>query len=364
MTITATSTASSSSVLERSASCAMIGHIKDCNTWFPTPTDDSYTRPSQYAVKTVAFVPWTVPIRVPISLPTQVPEGSSPASPRHASDFPLDLFGTVYAKFCEQAEKATQSMNWIVNAQGDQIGHKVRRNRFGLRDGSADAEKYKDYRFTLTRTIRDGEKRSCSRTCACTFGLLSLSDMCKRDDGKKAIASTGSLDVDCAEYTSSIEVPEPPKSQKPDDIKAEITCADSKSLHSAPKYDSGANGASGVESAITQWCADKNEFYLNENPGSDVVYGRWDITQLGVPKRSSFWPRARLHSSNKGGVTVKEQCIAAFTDALKKCNPDSDRTHGFSARVGTTEYSLELSGMTQEGNPSLGTKSILPSIRI
>jgi hypothetical protein len=48
MVITATSTESSSSVLECSASCAMIGHIRDCNTWCPTPTDDSYTPPSQY----------------------------------------------------------------------------------------------------------------------------------------------------------------------------------------------------------------------------------------------------------------------------------------------------------------------------
>jgi hypothetical protein len=295
-------------------------------------------------VKTVAFVPWTVPIQVPISLPTQVPEGSCPAPPRHASDFPLDLFRTVYAKFCEQADKATQSMNWIVNAQGDQIGHKMRRLRFALRDGSADAEKYKDYRFTLARSIREGEKRSCSRTCARTFELLSLADMCKRGDDKKAIASTGWLESGCALYSFSLEVLEAPKTQKPDEIKAEITCGDPKSMFSAPKYDSGTNGASGVESAITQWCADKNQFYLNENPGSNVVYGRWDITQLGVPKRSSFWPRARLHSSNKGGVIVKEQCLAAYTDALKKCDPDSDRTHGLHHRERPSSTSYTRAG--------------------
>jgi hypothetical protein len=295
-------------------------------------------------VKTVAFVPWTVPIQVPISLPTQVPEGSCPAPPRHASDFPLDLFRTVYAKFCEQADEATQSMNWIVNAQGDQIGHKMRRLRFALRDGSADAEKYKDYRFTLARSIREGEKRSCSRTCARTFELLSLADMCKRGDDKKAIASTGWLESGCALYSFSLEVLEAPKTQKPDEIKAEITCGDPKSMFSAPKYDSGTNGASGVESAITQWCADKNQFYLNENPGSNVVYGCWDITQLGVPKRSSFWPRARLHSSNKGGVIVKEQCLAAYTDALKKCDPDSDRTHGLHHRERPSSTSYTRAG--------------------
>jgi hypothetical protein len=85
--------------------------------------------------------------------------------------------------------------------------------------------------------------------------------------------------------------------------------------------------------------------------GSDQRYGRWDITQLGVAKRSSFWPRARVEYENEKGVIVKEQCIAAYTDALKECDAGSDRTHGFSALVGTMTYSLELGGFVQEGNP-------------
>jgi hypothetical protein len=360
MVITASSTASSSSMLECSASCAMIGHIRDCNTWCLTPTDDSYTRPSQYALKTVAIVPWTVPIQVPIGVPLQVPIGICPQPPGNATDFPLDQFSTVYSKFCVQADESTESITWTMNAQGDQTEPKSRLLRFALRDTPADAEKYKDYRFTLGKTFRDGEKRSCSTTCARAFGQLALQDICKRGDNKKAIASTGFLDAGCASYSFSIELPEAPQPQKPEEVKPEITCGDPNSLFSAPKYDSGANGATSVESAITQWCTDNNQFYLNYMSGSNVTYGRWDITQLGVPKRSSFWPRARLHGFNKKGVVVKEQCITAYMESLKQCNLSSQRTHGFSALVGTANYSLELSGMTQEGNPPWAQKVSFP----
>jgi hypothetical protein len=103
-----------------------------------------------------------------------------------------------------------------------------------------------------------------------------------------------------------------------------------------------------MESAIKGWCAMHDQPYLS---GSDQRYGRWDVTQLGVPKRGSFWPRARVEFENEKGVIVKEQYIAAFTDGLKQCDTESDRTHGFSALVGSMTYSFDLSGFVQEGNP-------------
>jgi hypothetical protein len=45
---------------------------------------------------------------------------------------------------------------------------------------------------------------------------------------------------------------------------------------------------------------------------------------------------------------------------LAQCDQNSDRTHGFSAVVGTTTYSLELSGFTQEGNPPWDEKPRFP----
>ncbi|KAH5469686.1 hypothetical protein HBI22_195710 [Parastagonospora nodorum] len=116
---------------------------------------------------------------------------------------------------------------------------------------------------------------------------------------------------------------------------------------SAPKYDN--SGTPSVESAIKEWCTRNDQTYLNS--GSDERYGRFDIAQLGVPKRSSFWPRINLAESDKKGVVVKEQCISAFTDGLKECDSNSDKTHGFTAIVGTAKYSLELSGLVTEGNP-------------
>jgi hypothetical protein len=175
MVITASSTASSSSILECSASCAMIGHIRDCNTWCPTPTDQTYTMPTKYAVKTVAFEPWVVPI--PNQNPIQVPIGLCP--PNNATDFPLDQFESVYSKFCSETESSTESATWVVNAHGEQVGPKSRLHRFASRDGTVDTEKYKDYRFTLGRTIRGGEKQICSTTCALAYQQLSRQDICK-----------------------------------------------------------------------------------------------------------------------------------------------------------------------------------------
>jgi hypothetical protein len=341
MIITARSTASSSSILECSALCAMIGNIRECNTWCPTPTDETYTMPTKYAVKTVTFKPWVVPFAN--QSPIQVPIGLCP--PNNATDFPLDQFKSVYSKFCSETDSSTESTTWVVNAKGEQVGPKSRLHRFASRDETADTEKYKDYRFTLGRTIRGGEKQTCSTTCALAYQKLSRQDICKRGDDQKSIAAIGFIDAGCAAYSFNIEVPEPPK---PPEIKAKIKCGDPKDYFSAPKYDSGADGATSVESTIKGWCSMHDQSYLS---GSDQRYGRWDITQLGVAKRSSFWPRARVEYENEKGVVVKEQCIATYTDALKECDANSDRTHGFSALVGSMTYSLELSGFVQEGNP-------------
>jgi hypothetical protein len=187
----------------------------------------------------------------------------------------------------------------VVNAQGEQAGPKSRLLRLAARDEFLNTEKYKDYRFTLGRTVRGREKLAFSTTCARAYQQLSEQDTCKRSDDKKSIAAIGFLYAGCAAYSFDIKVPE---SAKPPETQAKIKCGDSKSYFSVPKYDSSASGATSVESATKGWCAMHDQSYLS---GSDQQYGRWDVTQLGVLKRSSFRRRARVEFVNEKGVIVK-----------------------------------------------------------
>lgn len=75
-----------------------------------------------------------------------------------------------------------------------------------------------------------------------------------------------------------------------------------------------------------------------------------------MPNRSSFWLRANVNGVKKEGNFTKDDCIAALTDSLSECDPNSDTTHGFTASVGSVDYSLDLSGVTQDGNPPWAEK--------
>lgn len=338
----AVTASSTSSMLECSASCTMVGNIRACNTRCPTPTnDDSFIMPTKYAVKTVIFEPWVVPLQVVVKTPI----GVCPPPPGNATDFPLDAFKTVYSNFCSDNDQLTKTATRVVNSKGEDISTKSRLLRYAARDDATNDDKYKDYRFTLAKVVRENEPISCATTCEKAFEQLSGQDGCKRGNDQKSIADTGFLDAGCAAYSFMIEAPKPPE------IDSDVKCGDPKGHYSAPKYDSEAAGAMSVESAIKKWCAESDNFYLHHEKGSDQKYGRWDITQLDVPKRSSFWPRAILNDPNQDGIIREEQCVIAFTDGLKQCDAGSGRTHGFSATFGTATYALELSGYTNEGNP-------------
>ncbi|KAH4219132.1 hypothetical protein HBI06_191950 [Parastagonospora nodorum] len=332
-----TISASSTTTVECSASCAMVGRMRDCNTVCPTPTGDPDSRPTAYAIKTIALEPWHVPPQIPI----QIPIGICPPPPNNATDFPVELFSNVYSKFCAEVGDAKESVVRAVDAKGNSPALTSRLRRWLRRASPNDNDKYKGYVFTLSRILRAGSSATCSTTCAQAFDQLSHQDSCKRGDDKKSIAQTGFLDARCASYAFSIEVPKPPE------VKAKIECRSSKGHFAAPKYDGA--GKPSVETAIKEWCTSNDQTYLNSD--RDERYGRFDIAQLGVPKRSSFWPHVNLASSDKKAVVVKGQCISAFTDGLKECDSESDKTHGFTAVVGTAKYSLELSGLVAEGNP-------------
>jgi hypothetical protein len=214
-----------------------------------------------------------------------------------------------------------------------------------LRDEASDSEKYRDYKFTLGRFTRD-ETTRCSLSCEKAYEQFASQQQCKRGNDNKSMASQGIID---AMYSFNIEVPQP---------RIDVTCRDAPGGYTAPKYDKSASGATGIESAIKQWCYDNGLKQLNKD--GPTPYGRWPITQINVPNRSSFWPRAQVHGNNKIGIILYDQCISAFTEGLKRCEPNSDMTHGFSALLGSLEYSIDVNGWTQEGNPPWDQKVFFP----
>lgn len=353
MTITASGSTSSSSVLECPASCTHVGVIRDCETWCATPTGDQYyyDRPSTPIVKTVAIEPWRVPKQLPIVRPvSQAPVAVCPPQPGNATDFPTDLFGSVYSKFCKESGTSTESATTTVNWKGDKnTSLRSRLLRFMTRDDASDDAKFKDYKFTLGRVPRNNAGSTCSVPCDLAFQQFSSQDLCKRGDDKKTMANQGVLDAGCAMYTFSIDVLQQ---------KVEVTCRDANGPYSAPKYDRSASGATGIETAIKDWCSDSGLKQLIKDGATP--YGRWPITQINVPNRSSFWLRAQVHGNNNIGIILYDQCVSVFTEGLNKRDTDSDMTHGFSALLGSLEYSIDVSGWTQEGNPPWDQKVFFP----
>ncbi|CAO2649935.1 Nn.00g012270.m01.CDS01 [Neocucurbitaria sp. VM-36] len=342
--IATTTAESTSSMFECLATCKIIGHMGRCSTQCPTATGAPAIKPTHYAVKTVSIEPWVVPY-LP-QTPLQAPVGICMAA--EATDFPIEHFPKAYSDFCNQADQSTSDVSWTVNAQGQQSAPKLR--RYMPRD-LADADKYKDYSFTLWwRPVAGGTE--CSLSCKDAFEELVESDSCKQGSSKSNLAARGSIDVGCGSYSFAIN-------SKPQFPKTPITCRNHPL--SAPKHDGNANGATSVEAAIQRWCSDNDGHALTKDAGNDIIYWRWGITQLDVPNRSSFWLRANLNDDNKQGNLVKDECIAAFTDSLSQCDADKDVTHGFTASVGSIDYSLDLSGVTVDGNPPWNEKPAFPA---
>jgi hypothetical protein len=357
MTITASASTSSFSVLECTASCTYVGVMRGCETWCATPTGDQYyyDRPDETVIKTIAIDPWIVPAQVPIERPTvELPIAICPPPPGNATEFPSRLFSSVHTKFCKELEGNNDNAAMTVNWKGDRHPSlKSRLLRFMSRDDVSDDAKYKDYKITLGRYVRDGSSSTCSVSCDVAFHRFSSQNLCLRGDDNKEMASTGVLDTGCALYSFSIEPPQPTIG------KTEVTCRDPKLGYTAPKYDKSAtSGAIGIESAIKIWCAENGLKQVIK--GGTIPYGRWPISQINVPNRSSFWPRAQVHGNNNNGIILYDQCVAAFTEGLKTCEPDSDMTRGFSALYGSLEYSIDVSGWTQEGNPLWDQKVFFP----
>jgi hypothetical protein len=117
----------------------------------------------------------------------------------------------------------------------------------------------------------------------------------------------------------------------------------------APRGDQESAGETSLDKAIEEYCTN--------NDGKDVkkgesVYQRWGVTDLGVPNRSSFWLRTSVTCDNQGMLKFnKDDCKEALNKGMQHCDPDSGYSHGVTGSVGCMDYSIDLSGTTQDGNP-------------
>jgi hypothetical protein len=124
---------------------------------------------------------------------------------------------------------------------------------------------------------------------------------------------------------------------------AKIVCRNSKL--SAPINEKDADHGTSVEQAIDTWCGDND----GKDVGSDGIYWRWGITQLGVSNRSSFWLRA-AKTCDKPEKFNKLECKKALTDGMKQCDKGPE-THGHAASVDCLDYSIDFSGTTDDKIP-------------
>lgn len=114
---------------------------------------------------------------------------------------------------------------------------------------------------------------------------------------------------------------------------------------SAPISEKDANGGTGVEKVVENWCNDHDGKVV----GSDGLYFRGKISRLGVGDRSSFWLRA-AKTCDKQEKFNKEQCKKALKEGMRQCDKGPE-THGLAASIGCLDYSIDLSGVTDDKMP-------------
>ncbi|KAI4684338.1 uncharacterized protein J4E84_006326 [Alternaria hordeiaustralica] len=265
--------------------------------------------------------------------------------PNEDTKFPVDAFNKTYTKFCEKADGSKEDVTWMVNSLGEQS--QLQRRRFWRRETS---EEHDEYKFALWWRPNTGDNATeCAVSCQESFQALNDNDSCKVGDDKKFLAGSGAIDIGCGTYSFAAH----------HQIQSTVECLNHPL--DAPKNDKTASSGVSVESAIQTWCSDNDGHQFSSNSISDNVYWRWGITQLDVPDRRSFWLRAKPNGNNQQASFVKDECVAALTNGLSTCDPDSDNTHGFTATVGTIDYSLDLSGVTQLDNPPWNEHPAFPA---
>ena len=344
--ISASSIMSSTSVVECTASCEMVGYIQACSTECPTGTDTAVDMPTDYVIKTATIKPWTIPYHRQKPLQNSEP-GVCP--PGNDTDFPTELFAHTYGGFCTQNDKDWKDLSWVVSADGQQIAV-----GFKPKPDSGIDEKFSGYQFNLLWKPKASSTVSgCPMKCADAYKALADSESCKRGTEKKNMAASGGIDIGCGQYSYSIKAP----------IKApEATTKCRGHPLSAPKRKDKADGATDVQDAIETWCTNNKDRTSKKSPsGTDKeVYQRFPITQLDVPNRSSFWLRASINDDTSEAKFDPDACKSALMNSLDNCDSNDDQTHGFTATVGSVNYELDLSGVTRDDSPPWNEKATFP----
>lgn len=344
---TSTKTSTSSSSSNRgpcTASCRMVGAIKDCETSCPGGRPTSMPE-SEREIKTVTIQPWKV---LPVEAWAPVIDPYPACQKEESVDFPEVTFNKTIEKFCSVAGKPSSNVSWHLNEEGKKFTTPTTKrgtwqsvkDLVVTRENKASEQN----QLTLQWTTNTEIGLTCARTCKEAFPQLAFSDC--RNDGK--MGKGGGLYIGCGTYTFSIDPPPGRNSE------AKITCRNHQL--SAPQHDGDAQGGTSMESAIKQWCEDNDG---KEVTSAREIWQRYGITELGVSDRRSFWLRASLSCGNSETMH-KEICKKSLLDGMKKCDPDSSETHGETASLGCLDYSTDMSGVTQDDNPAWSEKPHYP----
>ncbi|KAJ4359515.1 uncharacterized protein N0V89_000070 [Didymosphaeria variabile] len=345
-TKTTSSSSSSSSSGLCTAACNMTGAIKNCETVCPggRPTE---IPESDRKVTTVHIEPWT-----PLPLSDWVPmiEPTSGCQQEAPKQYPEETFNETVDEFCAVVGMPWSNNSWVVDSAGKNttspaskrsLWQSARDLFVSRRDETSDQTT-----LELLWTPTDVLDLTCSLTCKESLSQLAFSNCSSKTgntDGR--MGAGGGIYIGCGSYSFSINQPK---------SKAKITCRNHEL--SAPQHDSESEGATSVESAITQWCDDNDG---KKVIGTDSIYERYGTTDLGVSDQSSFWLRGSLSCGDTETVR-KDDCKKSLLDGMAQCDPDGKATHGETASMGCLDYSLDLSGVTQDDNPPWNEKHQYP----
>jgi hypothetical protein len=112
------------------------------------------------------------------------------------------------------------------------------------------------------------------------------------------------------------------------------------------------DGSTPVKAAIEEFCKNHNGQKIEKR--GDRIYDRWDVSGLGILKRSSVWLSATtgpFNQCDKGTIEDKD-CIAVLSSAMNSCDKDQLYTAGVLAQgEGCIEYAIEVSSSIHEGDP-------------
>lgn len=166
--------------------------------------------------------------------------------------------------------------------------------------------------------------------------------------GEKLIEADKMPDLkDWMEVTSIIW-----KNTKQDSLGSEprgLNCL--QNVWTAPK-ETTTDGSTSLKAAIEDFCKKRNSQKVEKR--GHRIYDRWDVSGLGILKRSSLWLSATIGPFDQcsEGTVEEKDCIIVLNSAMKSCDKEQSYTTGaLSQGEGCIEYAIEVSSSIHEGDP-------------